>query len=279
MNSNEEIYQTSYLPYINKWGKITSWLCIVIVYIPTMVLIGIYGAQLPFDATINGIIAILSASFAMYIADPLAVFPVLGTPGLYLTYLSGNSKSIRVPASLMAQDAAGTEQGTPEGNIMSCIGVAISVLISTLVMTVMIFMGKWIIAVLPEKSCGSAAYADAGTVRCLAGTAIPSKTQIGLCCNRAGNCRQNRAGKWNLSDTAFRRRLRSYATLRFWDNRNSQRNDQERLDRKIIEKGKWIDGKKEIHGPDLSDSGSKAGQIYRIKRCGMVSSGNRIERI
>ena len=151
MNSNEEIYQTSYLPYINKWGKITSWLCIVIVYIPTMVLIGIYGAQLPFDATINGIIAILSASFAMYIADPLAVFPVLGTPGLYLTYLSGNSKSIRVPASLMAQDAAGTEQGTPEGNIMSCIGVAISVLISTLVMTVMIFMGKWIIAVLPEK--------------------------------------------------------------------------------------------------------------------------------
>ena len=151
MNSNEEIYQTSYLPYINKWGKITSWLCIVIVYIPTMVLIGIYGAQLPFGATINGIIAILSASFAMYIADPLAVFPVLGTPGLYLTYLSGNSKSIRVPASLMAQDAAGTEQGTPEGNIMSCIGVAISVLISTLVMTVMIFMGKWIIAVLPEK--------------------------------------------------------------------------------------------------------------------------------
>ena len=151
MNSNEEIYQTSYLPYINKWGKITSWLCIVIVYIPTMVLIGIYGAQLPFDATINGIIAILSASFAMYIADPLAVFPVLGTPGLYLTYLSGNSKSIRVPASLMAQDAAGTEQGTPEGNIMSCIGVAISVLISTLVMTVMILMGKWIIAVLPEK--------------------------------------------------------------------------------------------------------------------------------
>ena len=146
MNSNEEIYQTSYLPYINKWGKITSWLCIVIVYIPTMVLIGIYGAQLPF--------------VAMYIADPLAVFPVLGTPGLYLTlgtpglyltYLSGNSKSIRVPASLMAQDAAGTEQGTPEGNIMSCIGVAISVLISTLVMTVMIFMGKWIIAVLPEK--------------------------------------------------------------------------------------------------------------------------------
>lgn len=151
MHSKEEIYQNSYLPFIVKWGKITCWLALFIVFTPTVVLIACYGANLSLDATVNGIIAILSASFAMYIADPLAVFPVLGTPGLYLTYLSGNSKQIRVPASLMAQNGAGVEQGTPEGSIMSCIGVATSVLISTLVMTVMILMGKWLIAVLPER--------------------------------------------------------------------------------------------------------------------------------
>lgn len=110
---------------------------------------GLWGEN-ALDATVNGIIAILSASFAVYLSEPLSVFPILGTPGLYLICISGNSKQIRVPAALMAQDGAGVEQGTPEGGIMSSIGVATSMFISILVMTVMIFMGKWILGALPD---------------------------------------------------------------------------------------------------------------------------------
>ena len=50
----------------------------------------------------------------------------------------------------MAQSGAGVEQGTPEGSVVSCIGVATSMFISIAVMTVMIFLGKWILGVLPE---------------------------------------------------------------------------------------------------------------------------------
>ena len=150
MKDNEELYKDSYLPYIIRWGKITCWIALFIIFAPVLALIVAYDAKIPADAAFSGIVAILSASFAMYFADPLAVFPVLGTPGLYLTYLSGNSKQIRAPASLMAQEGAGVERGTPEGNIMSCIGVAVSVLISTVVLTIMIFIGNWIIDVLPE---------------------------------------------------------------------------------------------------------------------------------
>lgn len=144
-----EIYEKKYLPGIVKWGKLTCWLSIPIILLPVLVLVLVFGARAPLEAATSGIIAILSASFAMYFADPLAVFPVLGTPGLYLTYLSGNSKQIRVPASLMAQDAAGVTPGSPQGNVLSCIGVAVSVLISTLVMTVMVLLGDAIITVLP----------------------------------------------------------------------------------------------------------------------------------
>ncbi len=145
-----DLYNNSYMPYIVKWGKAACWILLPLIYLPTIALMIVYGAKMPLEPTVNGIIAILSASFAVYLSEPLSVFPILGTPGLYLICISGNSKQIRVPAALMAQDGAGVEQGTPEGGIMSCIGVATSMFISILVMTVMIFMGKWILSVLPE---------------------------------------------------------------------------------------------------------------------------------
>ena len=145
-----DVYNHSYMPYIVKWGKTVCWVLLPLIYLPTIALLVVYGAKMPLDATVNGIIAILSASFAVYLSEPLSVFPILGTPGLYLICISGNSKQIRVPAALMAQDGAGVEQGTPEGGIMSSIGVATSMFISILVMTVMIFMGKWILGALPD---------------------------------------------------------------------------------------------------------------------------------
>lgn len=147
---NTELYTESYLPYIIKWGKRACLVLLPLIYIPTVVLILGYGAKMPMEPTVNGIIAILSASFAVYLSEPLSVFPILGTPGLYLICISGNSKQIRLPAALMAQSGAGVEQGTPEGSVVSCIGVATSMFISIAVMTVMIFLGKWILGVLPE---------------------------------------------------------------------------------------------------------------------------------
>ena len=147
---NTELYTQSYLPYIVKWGKRACFVLLPLIYIPTAVLILGYGAKMPMEPTVNGIIAILSASFAVYLSEPLSVFPILGTPGLYLICISGNSKQIRLPAALMAQSGAGVEQGTPEGSVMSCIGVATSMFISIAVMTVMIFLGKWILGILPE---------------------------------------------------------------------------------------------------------------------------------
>lgn len=148
---NTELYTESYLPYIIKWGKRACLVLLPLIYIPTVVLILGYGAKMPMEPTVNGIIAILSASFAVYLSEPLSVFPILGTPGLYLICISGNSKQIRLPAALMAQSGAGVEQGTPEGSVVSCIGVATSMFISIAVMTVMIFLGKWILGVLPEQ--------------------------------------------------------------------------------------------------------------------------------
>ena len=147
---NTELYTESYLPYIIKWGKRACLVLLPLIYIPTVVLILGYGAKMPMEPTVHGIIAILSASFAVYLSEPLSVFPILGTPGLYLICISGNSKQIRLPAALMAQSGAGVEQGTPEGSVVSCIGVATSMFISIAVMTVMIFLGKWILGVLPE---------------------------------------------------------------------------------------------------------------------------------
>lgn len=144
-----ELYEKQYMPYIVRWGRIFCWSALFVVFIPTLVLVFGFHARIPAEPVFAGLAAILSASVVMYFAEPLSIFPAVGTPGLYLIMLVGNSKQIRLPASLTAQSAAEVEQGSPQGGIMSCIGICVSILISTAVMTVMILIGNWLISVLP----------------------------------------------------------------------------------------------------------------------------------
>lgn len=67
--------------------------------------------------------------------------PMLGTGSTYLAFVTGNLTSLKVPASLNAQDALGVEKGTDEGDVISTIAVASSSIITTLI----VFVGALLI--------------------------------------------------------------------------------------------------------------------------------------
>ena len=78
---------------------------------PALVISVVYGYMPPVSAIIAGTIAQISVSGAFYIVEPISYFPILGIPGTYLTFLSGNTSNMRVPCSSVAQEAAGVENG------------------------------------------------------------------------------------------------------------------------------------------------------------------------
>ncbi len=144
-------YSENYIPSIIRWGKITMLLGIVTCFLPAVVISFVYGYMPPISAIIAGTIAQISVSGAFYIVEPISYFPILGIPGTYLTFLSGNTSNMRVPCSSVAQEAAGVEMGTEKGSIISTIGIAVSILVNIAVLTLGAIFGSMLLSLLPES--------------------------------------------------------------------------------------------------------------------------------
>lgn len=157
-NTKEQIFEKSYMPFAIRWGRFSCVIAMLVVYFPALALAVFFGARPDIGVVITGIVGILSAYSAWYFVDPITLFPILGTPGMYMTYVSGNSKEIRGPAALQAMDAAEVEAGTPEGTVISAIGISTSTLISLTVMTIVAVAGNFLLQVLPDPIVTSLKY-------------------------------------------------------------------------------------------------------------------------
>ena len=148
--SQKSVFDNEYMPYIIKWGKITCWVSIPLIFIPTVALMVFYGARPAMSGILTGFISLFSAMVAWYIVDPITLFPILHVPGMYLTYIAGNSKEIRAPAATAALSSADVEAGTEQGTVISCIAITVSIFISLAVMTLVAVAGNLILSILPD---------------------------------------------------------------------------------------------------------------------------------
>ena len=140
--SNNNYYSKKYIPSITKWGKGTLLLGIVLCFAPLIVVSGIFGYMPPIAAIIAGTISQISVSGAFYIVEPIAYFPILGIPGTYMTFISGNTSNMRVPCAMVAQEAADVEPGTEKGSVISTIGIAVSIIVNIIILSVgVVFFG------------------------------------------------------------------------------------------------------------------------------------------
>lgn len=154
-NTQNRSFDNDYMPYIIKWGKITCWVSIPLILIPCVVLIVFYRARISFAGFMTALIPVLGSMLAWYIVDPISLFPVLHVPGLYMTYIAGNSKEIRAPAAIAAMSAADVEPGTHQGTAISCVAIATSVFVSLACLTFVAVCGKFVLDILPKPVISS----------------------------------------------------------------------------------------------------------------------------
>ena len=163
MNENvsmtkEEIYSKDYIPYSIKYGRMTSLIGVVASLVPLIVLALVFGVM-PTAKAIAAAAAIrISACLVYYFIEPISFQPVLGIPGTYMAFLSGNISNLRVPCSSVAQQAAGVQEGTPEGAVISTVGVAVSVVVNTTILTIGVLLGQQIISMIPASLVSALVY-------------------------------------------------------------------------------------------------------------------------
>ena len=158
MQTTQQIYDNEYIPYSIKWGRLTSLLGVVASFVPLAVLAIVFDIMPALDAIVAAATIRISACVVYYFVEPISFQPVLGIPGTYMAFLSGNISNLRVPCSSVAQEAAGVEEGTPEGAVLSTIGVAVSIVVNLLILTAGVLLGAQIIAMIPESLVSALVY-------------------------------------------------------------------------------------------------------------------------
>lgn len=151
MEEKTGIYATEYLPYINKWGKRTNWLGVVLSFGPALVLAIAYGIVPPIGAITAGFLGIAAAVGVNWIVEPVSYFPIIGTPGTYMAFISGNISNLRIPCSAVAQKVAEVEPGSDEASIVSTLGIAVSIVVNIVVLAVGVIASSAILARLPTS--------------------------------------------------------------------------------------------------------------------------------
>lgn len=156
--TTQQIYDQEYIPYSIKWGRLTSLIGVAASFFPVIILSFVFKIVPAFDAIVAAATIRISACLVYYFIEPISFQPVLGIPGTYMAFLSGNLSNLRVPCSSVAQQAAGVEEGTPEGAVLSTIGVAVSIVVNLAILTLGVFLGSQIIALIPESVVNALVY-------------------------------------------------------------------------------------------------------------------------
>ena len=102
-------YEKEYIPGIYKWGMITNTLGIILAFLPAMVISVVFGITPSFSMIVAGsTLQLMSGTLVSWLVDPIAMYPMLGMPGMFMSFLSGNISNLRLPALAAAQQLAAT---------------------------------------------------------------------------------------------------------------------------------------------------------------------------
>ena len=127
---SNNFYKDEYMPKVNKIGKLTGVLGVILAFSPAIALAVVYGILPKPAALLTAFISGVSAFGVLWFVEPISYYPVLGTAGTYMAFLSGNISNMRVPCASMAQVAADVEPGTEQGSIIATLGMAVSIIIN-----------------------------------------------------------------------------------------------------------------------------------------------------
>lgn len=148
-NDNLLSYEEVFTKKVIKIGMWTLLIGVPLSFVPAIYLWIRYDAIPPLNTILTAWFMIASIYGVEYFATPISYFPILGMSGTYMAFLSGNIANVRVPCAIVAQDVAGVQAGTKEGEIVATLGMAGSIITSLVVTTIAAIAGNVLIGYFP----------------------------------------------------------------------------------------------------------------------------------
>ena len=142
-------YDKSFTKPIIRYGSFTNLIAIPLCFILAIYLWIANGAFPGWNNILTGWMYTASM-FAIYsIVEPICYFPILGLPGTYMSFLSGNIGNMRVPSAVIAQESLGVEPGTKKAELIATLGIAGSIFTNIIVITIAAIGGQALLSFFP----------------------------------------------------------------------------------------------------------------------------------
>ena len=142
-------YEKSFTKPIIRYGSLTNLLAIPLCFIPAIYLWLVKGAFPGWNNILTGWMYVASM-FAIYsVVEPICYFPILGLPGTYMSFLSGNIGNMRVPCAVVAQERLGGGPGTKKAELIATLGIAGSIFTNTIMVTIAAIGGAALMSIFP----------------------------------------------------------------------------------------------------------------------------------
>lgn len=145
----EEAFTGEYSKKVHIIGRFSIILVLVLSFLPVLYMHFIEGYQMPIEKYLNVAFAITALCIGFWLTEPFTWFPILGSAAMYMGYIAGNVKNIRVPVARQLRSKYELSAAEPKGQIITTIGVAVSVYVNLIILTVIVIFGSFLVSVLP----------------------------------------------------------------------------------------------------------------------------------
>ena len=148
-----EEFNRSFLPAVHRIGVFTMLTALVFSVLPTVYFVFIRGIPVSLPMFLSVVVAIASFAIGMWISEPAAFWPVLGSAGTYFAFLAGNASNMRLPVALAARASLedGDDLEHPKTHIAMIIALFASVVVNLAILLTIVLAGDGLLAILPDS--------------------------------------------------------------------------------------------------------------------------------
>lgn len=97
------------------------------------------------------VISIFVMFYATAIVEMIAYTPLLGTSGMYLSFVTGNISNLKLPCAIAAMSNADVKPQSEEGDIISTIAIAASSIVTTLILAAFVLLFRPVLPLLTAE--------------------------------------------------------------------------------------------------------------------------------
>lgn len=130
----------SYEEQTHFWGKLWIWTAVVVILLVPIIICVVYDCWPGITPVLRGLLGVAPIFWTVGVIEVVTFTPMLGTAGSYLSFVTGNVTSLKVPAALNAMESAKVKPGTEEGEVVSTIAIATSSIVTTIIIATGVFL-------------------------------------------------------------------------------------------------------------------------------------------